>query len=417
LSRLCNDFGINYAYSTLPIPGARRIAWDPEAVATNLKPIAEARPEALALVQFSSGSTSVPKPVPISHANLMANLEVILSVDYRAPLSSGFNFLPLSHDMGLIGGLLSNLVYQNALLVIAPGQFLRRPVDALVEMHARKVDVVAMPEFALRYLARYLAASRSLKLQKDLLSSLRTIYCGAEPIRYDSVSTFLHVTEFFGLDPRSLFFCYGLAEATLLVTGRRFNTLEDSFDMTFSGRTIAKVGPALGGAEIRICATDIYGKEKIDENGEEGAVHIRGPSLFQGYWGGSILSHDAWFDTGDIGFLREGELHISGRSKDMIIVNGENLFPTDIENAISDLSGLRESLVMVEEDRFYILAVPSPGAKFSRHAVSSLVCKRFGMVPRAIIVGSPIHIVRTSSGKPIRDATLTRLRQEGLLPH
>ncbi|NER99325.1 MAG: fatty acyl-AMP ligase [Symploca sp. SIO1B1] len=416
LAKLCSKFNIQYGYHTLPLPsGLVSLVWRSSASSTNLAAIAEVEPNDLVFVQFSSGSTSAPKAIPISHKNLMTNLSAILAVDGREPGSKGFNFLPLSHDMGLVGGLLSNLVYQNSLLLTGSAQFLRRPVDALIIANELNVNVMAMPDFALSYISKYLSVSRNKRLHKNVLSNLRTIYCGAEPIRFNSIKSFLEIANLFGLDPSALFFCYGLAEGTLLVTGRRFNTIQDSFDMSLPNRITARLGPPLGRAEVRICNKNVNAKENIVEEGQIGSVQIRGSNVFNGYWEDIPVSENDWFSTGDIGFIRNGELHICGRDKDMIIVNGENIFAVDIENSLAAIPELRETLVMVDEEQFYVLAVTSSKINLDTKKISSFICQNFGVVPQQVIPGLPGHILRTTSGKPMRRETLSRLKDNGVL--
>lgn len=415
VAQLCHKFKIRYRYHTLPsLDGPAPVAWRPD-LFSNRAAVAEVEPQDIAFVQFSSGSTSSPKAIPISHQNLMANLSTILAVDGRSPDDTAFNFLPLSHDMGLIGGFLSNLVHQNSVLFTSTSQFLRRPVDTLEMASERHINGMAMPDFALRYLGRFLSGSPG-ELRQDILSNLRFIYCGAEPIRLQSVANFLQTAGPLGLDPHALFFCYGLAEATLLVTGRHFSTVEDSFDMSQPNRITARVGPPLGGVEVRICARDARGKDQVLEDGREGSVQLRGPSIFQGYWGEVPRPENDWFDTGDIGYMRDDELHICGRDKEMIIVNGENIFPVDIEGSLAGLPEVRESLVMLDEDQFYLLVAPANRGEFDRQRISSFICQHFGLSPKAVIEGTSNHIVRTTSGKPIRSETLAELRRRGLLP-
>jgi acyl-CoA synthetase (AMP-forming)/AMP-acid ligase II len=327
LAKLCSKFDIQYGYHTLPLPSALvSVVWHSKASSVNLAAIAEVEPDDLAFVQFSSGSTSIPKAIPISHQNLMANLSVILAVDEREPGSKGFNFLPLSHDMGLVGGLLSNFIYQNSLLLTNPANFLRHPVDSLVIANEQSVNVMAMPDFALSYVSKYLSISRNERLHKNILSNFKTIYCGAEPIRFHSIKSFLKIASFFGLDSSALFFCYGLAEGTLLITGTRFNTLQDSFDMSLPNR-----------------------------------------------------------------------------------------FAVEIENFLAELPELRETLVLIDEEHFYVLAVTSSKTNLNIQKISSLISQNFGVAPKQVIPGLPGHILRTTSGKPMRRETLRSLKESGLL--
>lgn len=418
VERLCERFDVSYCYHTLPLqPRFQRIAWraNPTRGKRQGSAIVEAEPDDIVYVQFSSGSTQSPKPIPITHRNLMANLSTLLSTEGRNSDDTAFNFLPLSHDMGLIGGFLSSLVLQNSLLLTTPDQFLRRPIESFELAHSRNVGGMAMPDFALRYLSRMMSFTRRDTIDPGLFSQLRLIYCGAEPIRVQTIADFIQMATPMGLNPQSLFFCYGLAEATLIVSGQHFETLEKSFDRGPGSRPIAGVGPPLGDVEIRIAEADKTDSEALCPDEREGAIYLRGSSIFRGYWKGDTIPESGWFRTGDIGYLRGGRLYVSGREKEMIIVNGENLFPNDIENALQAIPDIRECLAMFEDEQLYLLVIPAPSTDLRTEAISSFICANFGITPRAVIKSKANHIVRTTSGKPMRYETLAAARQSGLL--
>jgi acyl-CoA synthetase (AMP-forming)/AMP-acid ligase II len=417
LANLCDRFDVSYSYHTLPsLGGVQSISWNANARSDNPRIIAEVEPDDVVFVQFSSGSTTAPRPVPISHTNLLANLRTLTAADEREPTDTTCNFLPLSHDMGLVGGVLSNLIRQNSLVLMPTSYFLRRPLESLEAIYRLGVDIWAMPDFALRFCSRYLSASKSKRLPHNALARLRILYCGAEPIKIQTVGSFLESTAHLGMNPHALFFCYGLAEATLLVSGRHFSTLEESFDRSLPARSVARLGPPLGGVEIRIGAIGEDGQNYSPEEGEEGSVQLRGTNIFRGYWGDRPRAVDEWFDTGDIGYMRQGELHICGRTKEMLIVNGENIFPVDIESALSELDAVKDSLAMTDDDRLYVLVVPPTGTKIEAMEISTHLSQRFGVSPKAVIQATPNHIIRTTSGKPKRAQTLSELRRAGLLP-
>jgi fatty-acyl-CoA synthase len=253
------------------------------------------------------------------------------------------------------------------------------------------------------------------ELPPDLFSRLRLIYCGAEPIRRQTIDSFIRTAIPLGLDPQSLFFCYGLAEATLVVTGQHLDTMEESFDSRPASRPVARVGPALGDVEIRICELDGSDSDKLCPDKREGAIYLRGSSIFRGYWKGEQFAENSWFRTGDIGYLRDGKLYVSGREKEMMIVNGENIFPNDIENALSSIPDIREALAMFEDEQLYLLIIPTPLSDVRIEAISSFICANFGISPRAVVQATPNQIVRTTSGKPMRYETLAAARKSGLL--
>jgi acyl-CoA synthetase (AMP-forming)/AMP-acid ligase II len=391
LAQLAARYGIRSAYRTLPpIAGTRAIAWDPEARDASA-PVASAAGSDIAFVQFSSGSLGAPKAVPIRHASLMDNIRAITEIDRRRPDSLGYCFLPLSHDMGLVG-VLSCLLHQNHTCVSSPRHFLRYPV-AYFDKYGR-CDVVAMPDFALRYLARHLAL-RGHGYRRDLLAHIGTIYCGAEPIRYSTIAQLIDAAAPLGFDPRALVFCYGMAECTLIATAHRFESLDASFTDVGHDRKLARVGSPIAGIDMRV-------------DGDEGAIHLRGASVFSGYLDDAPLA-DGWHDSGDIGFLRDGVLHISGRAKDMIIINGENIFPADIEGFVSRLDGIVDNVVLTEDDGFYLFIVPSVNVDPVR--VAAQVAVQFGAAPLGIATGRAQDILRTTSGKPMRQAMLEELRK------
>jgi acyl-CoA synthetase (AMP-forming)/AMP-acid ligase II len=405
LEALHARYGVRYAYATLPAcAGVTAIDWSPSSYSSRAASVVEVGPEDLAFVQFSSGSLGEPKAVPIRHGSLMDNLASIVEVDGRSPDYLGYAFLPLSHDMGLVGGLLSNLLFQNDLVLSPVQHFLRRPIAVFAEHASHPRVGVAMPDFALRYLARFLqarGAGRDGRSRDErALQRLRTIYCGAEPISETTIQAVLDVAPSAGLDPSALVFSYGLAEATLLVTARSFGSLEDSFGQGPKARAIANVGRPRRGTEVRISSS--------------GHVLVRGPGVCRGYLDEPARESE-WLDTGDVGELRDGDLYVTGRAKELVIVNGENLFPGDIESFLSRMPGVAEPLVMIEDERFYVLVVPSRGAAVDGSALAACVANEFGVAASGIAVGAARHLLRTTSGKPMRAATLAELRSHGLL--
>lgn len=404
---LCKRFRVKATFGSLPTcEGVLPIKWDADAKQADRSIVAEVAPTDVAFVQFSSGSLGDPKAVPIKHGMLLENLQAHASTDGRVADSMGYNFLPLSHDMGLVGALFGAVVDEHDFSLSSVQEFLRRPTDVFRRHEREKCLVLAMPDFAIRYLARHLAQKKKEDVEPRLLACLQRIYCGAEPIRRSTIAELLAVAPAWGLDPRALVFSYGLAEATLLVTAHDFVSLDASFTEGPKQRVIANVGKPYGARmEVKIEAAE----------GAEGPIWIRGPSVFGGYLDGGPLQ-DGWYDTGDVGFFRGGDLYISGRTKELIIVNGENIFPSDIEDVVSALPEVEESLVMPEDDRFFLLVVPaSAKAGVDTSSVASAVAARFGAAPSAVAVGPARSILRTTSGKPMREPTLAELRRSGLL--
>lgn len=403
LDPLYERYRVDFTLGSLPArPHIRALRWNPAARSEDQGLVAEVHPSSPAFIQFTSGSLGDPKPIPIRHESLLHNTHALLGIDGRHAQSAGGNVLPLSHDMGWIG-FLSSLLVESGANMCSIGYFLRRPlrfIESLGECNA-----LALPDFLLRYLTRTLDSSRS-KASPRLLSGLRTIYCGAEPIRESTIHEFVEIGVEFGLDPSALVFCYGMAEATLIVTARRFDSCERSFVQGAGGQSVARVGTPVAGMEVRVGHHD--GEEfQSAKPGELGTIWVRGPSVFQGYLDGPPL-RDGWHDTGDIGMFVGQDLCVSGREKDLIIAHGENLFPQDIEAFVARIPGVRESVVLPDSDTFYLFLVADAG--LDRVDVASRIASRFGLAPAGIATGPAKEILRTTSGKPMRGAMLDRLR-------
>ena len=401
LQRLVTRYGVRFAYRSLPELGVAAVAWDPGAAAGDDSVLAAVDPDDTCIIQFSSGSLGDPKPVPIRHASLVENIRAIIALDRRLPSTWCWTFLPLSHDMGLVGGLLTNLTFQNPLYLSTPQRFLRRPLEFFQWSEGRDCGI-AMPEFALRYLVRHLAG-RASKPDPRLLSGIRTIYCGAEPIRHETIAAVVEAAPAWGLDPGALIFCYGMAEATLLVTAHRFRSLAESFADGPGERRIACVGTPAPGTEVVVRTPD--GAPAAP--GAEGDIFVRGPGVCRGYVDAPALA-DGWHDTGDVGFLQGGDLYITGRVKEVIIINGENLFPHDIEELVGGIPGVRDCMVMNDGDQFFVAVVAPQALELAD--LAARVLARFGAAPAGIAIASPAELVRTTSGKPMRHATLQALR-------
>jgi fatty-acyl-CoA synthase len=403
LDPLYERFGARFTAGSLPArPHISAIRWDSNASSEDRHLVARVAATSPAFVQFTSGSLGDPKPIPIRHESLLHNARALLAIDGRHVQSAGGNVLPLSHDMGWIG-FLSSLLVQSGANMCSIGYFLRRPlrfIEALGDCHA-----IALPDFLLRYLTRTLESNHD-KIKPRLLSGLRTIYCGAEPIRESTIRDFVDVGVKFGLDPSALVFCYGMAEATLIVTARRYDGGDTSFVTTTAGPSVARVGTPMDGMEVRVGHQE-NGRFRETKPGELGTIWVRGPSVFHGYLDGPALL-DGWHDTGDIGTFMGADLCVSGREKELIIAHGENLFPQDIEAFVSRVPGVRESVVLPDNDTFFLFLVAD--SNLDRVDVASRVAARFGIAPAGTAIGPTKEILRTTSGKPMRRAMLDQLR-------
>jgi len=299
-------------------------------------------PRHVAFLQYTSGSTGTPKGVMVSHANLMANQRTIQELYQSSAKSVVVGWLPLIHDMGLIGKALHPLYLGVPLVFMSPLHFMQKPLRWLRAIHKYRATLSGGPNFAYDLCAAKIAPE---DLQGLDLSCWTTAFNGAEPVRRETVERFTRKFAACGLPPQSHMAVYGLAEATLIVSGTRRDqplAADAETDYMPAGRcapwdTVKVVDPST-------C------REAAD--GGEGEVWVHGPSVSNGYWNQpeanrqtfqAQIHGDArhYMRTGDTGFFRDGRLHITGRIKDIVIVNGRNYHAEDIEWSLSTLRGLR----------------------------------------------------------------------------
>ncbi len=309
------------------------------------------QPNDIALIQFSSGSTSAPKGVVLTHRNLLTNLDAIMhGMQIRAD-DRMMSWMPLTHDMGLIGFHLVPIAADIDHVIVATDVFVRRPTLWLSVASERHVTVLCSPNFGYAHL---LKSFRPEKCDGLDLSAVRLVFNGAEPISTALINQFNTSLAPFGLPANSMFPVYGLAEASLAVCfppiGRAVHhqTLaRDALgvgqkvrpeDATGGGACFVSVGSCVRHVDVRIAGAD--GATLPDEH--VGHLLIRGASVTSGYLvtlGESQLDRTSiddehWLDTGDLGFTSDGELYITGRAKDIIFANGQNLYPHDLENTL-----------------------------------------------------------------------------------
>lgn len=320
-------------------------------------------PSDLAFLQFTSGSTSKPKGVMVTHHNLSVNSHAIMFDGLRStPEDRGVSWLPLYHDMGLIGFVIAPLYALVQVLFLPTMGFIRRPSIWLDAIHRFRGTITFAPNFAYGLAARAISEAQSSEWD---LSCLRALGCGAEPISADILRTFIKRFEKNGLRATSVLPSYGMAEATLAVT---FSDIEgplvtdtiDTHSIRLSGKAIpynekesapsqeavmelVSCGKPFPGHELIIVGQD---GQKLGER-EVGEIWLRGPSVTAGYFGEpqatrETFGEDGWLRTGDLGYLAKGELYICGRAKDLIILHGKNYYPQDIEKAVSRVEGVRE---------------------------------------------------------------------------
>jgi acyl-CoA synthetase (AMP-forming)/AMP-acid ligase II len=379
----------------------------------------EVAPDDLALVQFSSGSTVDPKPVALTHGALAAQVDALIASVTPGPEDALVSWLPLYHDMGLIGAPLGAMSYPGPLVLIPPEHFLARPALWLRAIARHRGTLSAAPSFAYAYAADRV---KDEDLRGLSLSSWRFALDGAEQVSGEAMRRFAARFSRFGFDPGSLVPVYGLAEAALAVTfrrresplaGRRVDAVRLARDGVVApgGREIVSVGAPVAGVEVEV--RDERG-HAVPE-GRVGRIHVRSPSLMREYLGDARATaqalRDGWLDTADLGFVADGELYVYGRAKDVVVVRGANHAPEEFEAALDGVAGVRpgcavalgvdpedgggEALLLLVERR---RRAREPDRAIEA-GVRSAVLERTGIVPHTVRVLDPGTLPRTSSGK------------------
>ncbi|HEY3595428.1 MAG TPA: fatty acyl-AMP ligase [Polyangiaceae bacterium] len=320
----------------------------------------EIRPDDLAFLQFTSGSTSLPKGVMVSHKNLAANAQAIMFDGLAADpeRDKGVSWLPLYHDMGLIGFVIAPIFAQVPVVLMPTSSFVRRPSSWLDAIHRHRGTITFAPNFAFALSVQGISEKQMAGWD---LSSLRALGCGAEPIDAPTVRAFLDKFEPVGLKKTAILPAYGLAEATLAVSFADLaepltTDIADPLELV-RGRAV----PAQNGHSMEIvsCGRPFpqHHVEIVDDDGHGlpernvGEIVVEGPSLATGYFGDESATRAAFRQgrlfTGDLGYLADGRLFVCGRKKDVIILRGRNYFPQDFERIISGLDGVRHAQVAV----------------------------------------------------------------------
>jgi len=390
---------------------------------------------ALALVQFSSGSTVDPKPVALSHANVMGQVDILRALmpvrEGERPL--GVSWLPLYHDMGLIGCLVNAVAYPGPLVLIRPEQFLARPALWLRAISRHRGTLSAAPSFAYALCVRRI---REAELDGVDLRSWALALNGAESISAEVARRFVDRFAPFGFDPRALVPAYGLAEASLAVTFApsrpALRTVPvDARALAAEGlarpgpRSLVSVGGPVPGAEVEV--RDDAGR--VVPTGTVGRIHVRGPSVMVGYLAEPEATRaaivDGWLDTGDLGFVDEDELVVCGRAKDVIILRGANHVPQEFEEALDALEGVRAGCAVAlgavppgaEGEELILLVELGTGAPPDlADRVRTRVLERTGIRPHRVELLTPGTLPRTSSGKLRRREALRRWQTGMLTP-
>lgn len=387
--------------------------------------------QGLACLQYTSGSTGTPKGVMLTHACLLANLELIsrrFGVDSQ---STGVIWLPPYHDMGLIGGILQPVYLGARVHLMSPLRFLRSPVEWLRAIARHGASTSGGPNFAYELCARLIPEQALAGLD---LSGWKVAFCGAEPVRADTLERFACKFAPTGFRHEAFYPCYGLAEATLLVTGKRaLNEAPTAADDP-QGPTRISSGTAIG---LELAIVDPRTRVTLPD-GQEGEIWVSGPSLAAGYWNkpketratfGATLDGrpGTYLRTGDLGYLDGGELFVTGRLKDLILLGGRKYHPHDLEATASgahpavrsgNVAAFSRSIRGFE--RLVVVCEIRPGrhdgpAGDLEARISAAILREHGLTPHEVVLVPPGTIPKTTSGK-LRRFKVSAMHEKGDLP-
>ncbi len=418
--------------------------------------------ETLAFLQYTSGSTGTPKGVMLSHENLLHNSLRIMQAFEITRSQSGVFWLPSFHDMGLIGGILVPLYGGKFNVLMSPVAFLQKPLRWLQAIAKYRATISGGPNFAYELCVRKTTPEQRAGLD---LSSWSLAFNGAEPVRAETMAAFAEAFAVSGFRREAFYPCYGLAESTLMVTGgmkfeqpvvRNFDphsvetgTIQVRPDDDAAARRLVGSGRELDGQDVLI--VDPQSCEPLPP-GRVGEIWVSGPSVAQGYWNrseetaatfGAMLSLPAadspgrmgrwrpnpgpYMRTGDLGFFDNGELFVTGRLKDLIIIRGRNHYPQDLEHAVEESSGLVRpgsvaafAVEIDDRERVVIVAELERGKRDSADVQTAfeLIRKRLAteheVAAEAIVLVRPNSIPKTSSGKIQRHACRRQFLDETL---
>ncbi|MEE2826497.1 MAG: aminotransferase class I/II-fold pyridoxal phosphate-dependent enzyme [Planctomycetota bacterium] len=436
-------------------PALKKLAWlTTETIPTEqssdwVKPKID--PDTLALIQYTSGSTGTPKGVLLTHRNLIANCDMITyAFGMNQQCKSGVSWLPAYHDMGLIGGILNPLFFGGEMTLMSPVTFLTRPFRWLQAISKYQSRISGGPNFSYRWCTKKITHEECEQEGLDL-SNWEVAFNGAEPVRSDVLHEFSEMFERYGFRHSSHYPCYGMAETALIVTGgqqsqppviRTFNKDElvqyrvkkDELGNK-SAVQLTGCGQVIPSEEIVIVHPEKKIPLKEDEIGE---IWIHSPSSGQGYWNRPIESEEVfrsklnngseqtYVRSGDLGFIDEGELFVTGRLKDMIIVRGVNRYPQDIEATVENCdelirSGGAAAFAVDHWDREHLVVVCEVerrrGIEWEPllEKIRAAITAEHDLPPDSLVLVRSSSIPKTSSGKVQRHACREQFENDTLL--
>ncbi|MCW8934317.1 MAG: AMP-binding protein [Gammaproteobacteria bacterium] len=392
----------------------------------------------IAFIQYTSGSTGTPKGVVLTHANLLANIRAMGSVVKAEPKDVFVSWLPLYHDMGLIGAWLGSLYFAMLFVVMPPLSFLARPERWLWAIHHYHGTLSASPNFGYEYCLRRLNDE---DLEGLDLSSWRAAFNGAEPVSPETLNNFSQRFKTWGFTDKAMMPVYGLAESTVGLTFPPLNRgpIIDRIERTTFMQTgyansaqeddeqalrFVSSGPPLANHEIRI--VDQAGHELPER--QQGRLEFNGPSATSGYYRDTektqSLFDEGWLDTGDLAYIANGELFVTGRVKDIFIRAGRNIYPHELEEAVGNIPGIRTGRVAAfgsedkhsKTERLIVIAETHSTDKKEhvklQKEINSLAIDLIGSPPDEVVLAPPGTVLKTSSGK-IRRAASREIFEKG----
>jgi acyl-CoA synthetase (AMP-forming)/AMP-acid ligase II len=387
-------------------------------------------PHSVAFLQYTSGSTGQPKGVAVTHGNLLANEETIRIAFGHDAETVFAGWLPLHHDMGLVGNILQPLYLGIHSVLMSPVAFAQRPIRWLAAVSRYRATTSGAPNFAYELCARRVTEEQLSGLD---LSSWQVAFCGAEPVRAETLERFAQRFAPVGFKRESFYPCYGMAEATLFVSGgtpRRGAVIKEADAQTLERNLVQAPAPGLPQRKLVSCgrAHDDQRILVVDQesrspcaDGCVGEVWLAGTNVASGYWGDPqsesfaaylVDGSGPFLRTGDLGFLDRGELYITGRSKELIIVRGRNVYPHDVERCIGQSHllldgtvGAAFSLEVADEERLVVVhevaqrRVTEEDIEEVRSTAAEAVARDLDIRLHDLVLVLPGGIPKTSSGK------------------
>ncbi|MFC0433345.1 fatty acyl-AMP ligase [Kutzneria buriramensis] len=418
---------------------------DPDAAGPDVWSMPPTDRDTVALLQYTSGSTGSPKGVVVTHGNLLHNVAALLrAYGHAGPLRCG-GWVPMYHDMGLIGHLLPGLFSGGGVVLMSPTEFVTRPHRWLEVIDEYDLAMSAAPNFGYERCVRHVSQEQIAQLD---LSRWEYAANGSEPIRAATLAAFAKRFAAAGFRATSFFPSYGMAEATLIVSGssKREPVVTRADPKLLERHEFAPARPGVPGRDVVSCGVPADGIQlrvvdpttsQVLPAGRIGELWLRGDSVAKGYWRNDAATQAAfqartaddesgYLRTGDLGVIHEGELYVTGRIKELLIIKGRNVYPQDIEHQIRaeheelangvgavftvDVAGWEETVVTHEigaerdPERLRELAI----------AIRATVSREFGLYAAGVLLLRPNSVPRTTSGKVQRVAMREQFRRGGL---